>query len=386
MPERKALINLPIKLVLTEEGSTFFIRKGKNLRRFRLADGAEEYGIELDAFTPASLQRMLLVDYVAKVELSKAELMSSKPEVTDLCKLVVYSMLYRKFDSCIFGKLLARDVIKKWNRANPANPIDDKTKINDASLQEIMGQKADEILAVKEEILSPMAEYISKNPALIPEEKNVQLLLSEKFLNNLRPFTWFIIAKFLGTEDYAQLVKDIRTSLSEYMEKAKIAEYVSLAVMELAMNAETTSLKREVRTLFKGAVDGNAVLFDPSIRKQALLSLERRADLVALSWRIGSRGASVGTEGRLQIALYGRGALYGAAQDSAEARPAGDIQNTSIQDFYRQLPAGEVDTELALYYLAYLSEACERAQVKFDSRVSQAQDSDLAMMTLTLNL
>ena len=46
---------------------------------------------------------------------------------------------------------------------------------------------------ITQEILSPLYTFINKNTSLLPEEKNIQLLLSEKFMNNLRPFTWFII-------------------------------------------------------------------------------------------------------------------------------------------------------------------------------------------------
>jgi len=386
MQERKVVIDLPVKLVLTEEGTTFFIRKGKNLKKFKLADNVEEYGIILDSFTPASLQRMMLVDYISKVEISKSEFMSSRQEVMDLSKLVVYSMLYRQYDSYIFARILASDVIKKWNRLNPANIIDDKTKINDSFLQSVLKEKEKDLYEIKQQILAPMYAYISKNSSLLPEEKNIQLLLSEKFLNNLRPFTWFIVAKFKGSDGYEQLVKDLRTSLAEYMEKSKIAEYVSLMIMELAMNAENSNLKREAKAIFKGAVDMNAVLFDPNIRRQVIDSLERKGELVYLSWKIGSRGVSVGTQGRLQITLYNREAEYQTVKENFDERKNADLKKKSLMDFYKQLPEGEANTELGLYYLSYLSEACEKVNVKFESLVNQIPGSDLAVITLGLYL
>ena len=386
MQERKSVIDLPVKLVLTEEGTSFFIRKGKNLKKFKLADNVEEYGIVLDIVSPASLQRMMLVDYISKVEISKSEFMSTRQEIMDLSKLVVYSMLYRQYDAYIFARVLASDVIKKWNRLNPANIIDDKTRINDGFLQNVLKEKEKDLLEIKQEILSPMYSYISKNSSLLPEEKNVQLLLSEKFLNNLRPFTWFIIAKFKGSDGYDQLIKDIRASLAEYMEKSKIAEYVSLMIIELAMNAENSNLKREAKAIFKGAVDMNAVLFDPNIRRQVLESLERKGELVYLSWKIGSRGATVGMQGRLQITLYNKESEYQTVKETFEDRKSADLKKKSLQDFYKQLPEGEANTELGLYYLSYLSEACEKVNVKFESLVNQMPGSDLTVITLALNL
>jgi hypothetical protein len=386
MQPRKSVIDLPVKLVLTEEGTSFFMRQGRNLKKFKLADNVEEYGIVLDAFSPTSLQRMMLIDYISKVEISKSELMSTRQEIMDLAKLVVYSMLYRQYDAYVFARLLASDVIKKWNRLNPANIIDGKTKINDAFLQSVLKEKEKDILEIKQELLSPLYEQISKNPALQPEEKNVLLLLSEKFLNNLRPFTWFIIAKFRGSEGYEQLSKDVRASLVEYMEKSKIAEYVSLMIIELAMNAENSNLKREAISVFKGAVDMNAVLFDPNIRRQVIESLERKGELVYLSWKIGSRSATIGMRGRLQITLYNKDSEYRTVKEIFEAHKSADLKNKSLQDFYRQIPEGEANAELGLYYLSYLSEECEKVNIKFESLVNQMPGSDLTVITLALSL
>jgi len=386
MQERKTVIDLPVKLVLTEEGTTFFIRKGKNLKKFKLADNVEEYGIVLDVFSPASLQRMLLVDYISKVEISKSEFMSTRQEIMDLSKLLVYSMLYRQFDTNIFARILSSDLIKKWNRLNPSNIIDDKTRINDSYLQGVLKEKEKDVIDIRAEILGPLYNQINKDPSLLPEEKNIQLLLSEKFLTNLRPFAWFIIAKFKGSDGYEQLLKDLRSALAEYIEKSKIAEYVSLMIMELSMNAENSNLKREAKAIFKGAIDMNAVLFDPSVRKQVIESLERKGELVYLGWKIGSRGASFGTQGRLQITMFNKESEYQAMKEAFEEKKSADLKKKSLQDFYKQLPESEANTELGLYYLSYLSEACEKVNVKFESLVNQMPGSDLTVITLVLNL
>jgi hypothetical protein len=312
--------------------------------------------------------------------------MSSRQEIMDLSKLVVYSMLYRQYDSYIFIRVLSSDAIKKWNRLNPANIIDDKTRINDSFLQSVLKEKEKEIVGIRQEILAPMYAYISRNSSLLPEEKNIQLLLSEKFLTNLRPFTWFIIARFKGLDGYDQLLKDIRTSLAEYMEKSKIAEYVSLMIMELAMNAENSNLKREAKAIFRGTIDMNAVLFDPNIRRQVVESLEKRDELVYLSWKLGSRNASIGTQGRLQITLFNKESEYQNMKETFDEKKSADLRKKSLQDFYKQLPNSEANAELGLYYLSYLSEACEKVNVKFESLVNQIPGSDLTVMTLALSL
>ena len=42
---KKFLIELPLKIALTEDGASNFISHNKKLMRFKLADNVEEYGI-----------------------------------------------------------------------------------------------------------------------------------------------------------------------------------------------------------------------------------------------------------------------------------------------------------------------------------------------------
>jgi hypothetical protein len=384
--ERKAIIELPVKVILTEVGTTFFIKNRKNLQKFKLADSQEEYGILMDKFTPSSLQRMMLIDYVSKIEISNSEFVTIRQEVMDIAKLITYSMLYRQYDAYIFQRVMASDVIKNWNRKNPANIIDDKTKINESFLQNVIKEKEHDIGDIKQSILAPMYAFISRNSSLLPEEKNIQLLLSEKFLNNLRPFIWFIIAKFKGLDGYETLIKDIRTSLAEYMEKAKIAEYLALNIMELATNAENSNLKREAKAIFRGAVDMNSVLFDPNVRRQVIESLQRKGELVYLSWKLGSRGSSIGTQGKLSVTIYNKESEYEKMKEAIDEKKSADLKKRSLQDFYKDLPDGEANTELGLYYLSYLSEACEKVNIKYESLVNQISGSDLTVISLIINL
>jgi hypothetical protein len=156
--------------------------------------------------------------------------------------------------------------------------------------------------------------------------------------------------------------------------------------MELAANAENNNLKREAKALFKGTVDMNAVLFDPKIRHQVLESLQRKGELVYLSWRLGSRGSSIGTQGKLQITIYNKESEYEKMKEAFDEKKNADLTKKSLQDFYKELPEGESNTDLGLYYLSYLSEACEKVNVKFESLVNQVSGSDLTVITMTLYL
>ena len=381
--EKERVITLPLKVILTQEGSTFFIKKKRKLLKFKLAGNVEEYGIALEEFDPATIQRLILMGYVAKIEVSKSEFITSRQEVMDLSKLVVFSVLYNQYDEFVFNQLIGSAIIKKWNRQNPANIIDEKTHINEKLLANVLEKNKEELHKTKKEILEPLHNFIMSNATLEPAEKNIQLFLSEKFLDHIRPFTWFIITKFKKSEEqFAELLKTLRSSLVEYMDKTKIAEYISLMLMELIINAENTNLKKEVGLLFPDMKDSRDVLLDPAIRRRLVLELEQKQELVYVTWKIGGGSASVGATGKIQITLYSKNEEAERVKASLNDVKSTDTEQNSLLDFYKKTEEGADPENMGMYYISYLSEACEKVNVRFESNVNQFADSDLTVMNM----
>jgi hypothetical protein len=128
------------------------------------------------------------------------------------------------------------------------------------------------------------------------------------------------------------------------------------------------------------------VLFDPNVRRQVIESLQRKGELFYLSWKLGSRGSSIGTQGKLSVTIYNKESEYEKMKEAIDEKKSADLKKRSLQDFYKDLPDGEANTELGLYYLSYLSEACEKVNIKYESLVNQISGSDLTVISLIINL
>lgn len=383
--DRKSLLDLPLKVVLTESGVSHFISHKKKLIKFRLADNVEESGVSFSSFAPLSLQSLILVDYVSKIEISMPEFVSSRQEIMDLSKLVVYSILYKQFDREIRAGLLSTDCIRKHNRANPAQLLDEKTVISDNVLRSRMANSDPIIKEARTEILKPIYEKIVNDTQLSCEEKNVYLLMTEKFLNRLSLFNWYVIVKFFKKDGFSEMLAIIRQIISQYMEKSKIAEYISLMVMELALNCENANMRKEAKIMYHGLDDSDMVIYDPDIRKNIIKELERKHELVFISWKLGGSSFSIGKQGQIQITLYNKDDEFQEFKENYQNKKAADTGKKTLIDFYRELPEGQEGTDLGLYYLSYLDEACKKVNVKFESLVNQFTSSDLTVINLTFN-
>ena len=115
---RKSMLELPLKVILTENGASNFLSHKKRLLRFRLADNLDEYGISLNKFSPQSIQSMLLLDYISKIEISMPEFVTRRQEIMDFSKLIVYSLLYKQFNRDIHSIIIQAECVRKHNRSN----------------------------------------------------------------------------------------------------------------------------------------------------------------------------------------------------------------------------------------------------------------------------
>jgi len=384
--KRKKILELPMKIIFNEEGINFFIKSNKKLSKFKLADEVEQYGIFFDSFSPASVQKMMLINYIAYMEISRPEFMSKRQDVMDLSKLITYGTLYRRFDEIVFAKVLDSEAVRKWNRANPSSIIDRKTSINDTYLQQALEKNKPVVAGVKQEILKSIVATVQANGELLPEEKNVQLFLAEKFLTTLRPFTWFILVKFKDSDDLLLVMNDIETVLKEYMVKSKIAEYVSLMTMELAIMAENANIQSFAKNRYKGTLDPMAVMYDPEMRKMIVEEMRVRSQNVFLSWKVGgetSRG--VNSRERLQVKIFNKETGFQDLKKSVDDTKNLNIKQKSLMDFYKEgTEENAGNTDLGLYYLSYLSEECQKVGIHFESLVNQIRESNLTVITLNL--
>ena len=181
-------------------------------------------------------------------------------------------------------------------------------------------------------------------------------------------------------------MNEIEGVLKEFMVKSKIAEYLSLMTMELAIMAENSNLQSFSKTRYKGTLDPMAVMYDPEMRKMIVEEMRVRNQNVFLSWKVGGETSrTVNSRERLQVKIFNKEGGYADLKKSVDDTKNLVLKQRSLMDFYKESPdEGAGNTELGLYYLSYLSEECQKVGVHFESLVNQIRESNLTVITLNL--
>ncbi len=384
LEEKNRIIDLPIIIIFTEDGINWFIRNNKKLKKYRLADSTVEYGLFLDKFDAPLVQRMIHLNYISAIELGRVEFTSKRNEIMDLSKLILYDFLYKKFDSDVFSKFVNSSFIQRWNRSNPSRIIDENSVFSKSFINEMKDRYRNEIEEIIQKIINPLFNRIQNNAELSEEEKKIGIFLNQRYLEYINNIVWIILAQLKNVKDFHEIIYEITRTLEEYWEKARVVEYLSLMIMELATNAENIRIKEVVRELYPDKKNVESLIFYKDVRENVFRVLGERQDYLYLVWKISSKRASIGVDNRLKITLFNREYNYEELKQKVENKKDLNISEKSLFDFYKELPEDKKSEELGLFYLSYLNEACEKYNIKFDSNVSDIEDNNLTLIDLTV--
>ncbi|MCL1814919.1 MAG: hypothetical protein FWG27_03735 [Treponema sp.] len=383
--ERKQFISLPLKFVFTEEGASALIRQNVKINRLKMGDQTENYGVFLEKITPDFLQRMVLMNYISKIEVSGVEPVESRSDIIELSKLIVFSILYRTYAEVSREQLLASEPVKQWNHSNPSLVIDGKTQFKEGQLQSFIEQHPEELTEIQQDILNPIYKNIENDSSLQPDEKESRREILQGFLTASFPLSWFVLLKFYKSFEFQKLANSSRSCLVEYLKKSNIAEYSSLMLMELATNIENLNIQKEAKLLYGTShVDTKRVVLDPNLRLPVIDSLRKKNSLLTFSWKLGGTSVAIGTRGRFQVVLYDQDIHYAVTSENVAQSKTADVRRFNLSEFYNKLNKSGNDLDLGMFYLSFLDEACKNMGIKFESMVNQSQLSGMGQTITTL--
>ncbi len=381
-PRRSSVLQLSTRIVLSRSGLQFFTRNNKTVNRFHSPGSEAEYGIALNSFTAASVQRMIQLGFVYRIEVAPTGHVSGQEDLIDLSKLLVYAMLYFQFDSRVNDEVFESDLIVRWNRKHLRNPISRDTPVYDERLKQLISQNEKVTADIWNEILNPIAEQIRMDPDLRPEERQIHVYTAEKFVKNLRPFIWFLLAQFRGSSEYLALAGSIRQILQQFRRQTGIAEYTALVTREIVANAQNINMQNYVTENYPNAWEPSRVLSDRIVRDRMLSEMELKEKLVRVSWTLSSRNSETPGLNNLRIIVQNE-------QPESLDIPSPDHDRTiydrrkSLREYYAEIPESVTNTELALYYYSYLTEACRTRGIRFESAVHDSRTAGTTVVSLS---
>lgn len=385
--KKKIFFDCPLRVVLTEEGINAFLSANKKFHKIQTAERGDVYGIKLTKFSFQAVKRMIELNYTKKLEMPVFDSVDRTSDIQDMSKLFIYNMFYRKFDYEVFSMLIHSPIIDNWNMLETGIPLSSDTVINDKAVINIAGKRDINIELVKQDLLNPLKKAIVNDPDLKSDEKNLRLLLSEKYIDNIRPVIWLCLALQGESDEYDAFGFLVRDLLESYIEKANVAEFLASMVLEIIHEREFKSLTNYVTKRYKNVIQSEKLLNDEELRSKMLAELAQSDDRVTLGWEIDvSRNNDGKMVHKMDVKIFSSVSDYMEMNEHINEKSALNIEDKSLADFLIESPDGDdmAYSGSPYFYLPFFAKKCSETGINFKILAHQSSDRDTSIISMKM--
>lgn len=385
-------INLPVRLFLTDLGEHAMQDKSR-ITIVPDAAGNEIPAISGERLLASTLKSFIINSRVNQIELTRAELVSKRHEITDITKLIVYSLLYRLFPVNLAELLDSRGI-----HIMAEDPATDRIWIERERDQQRALRL--ELFGLTREIQARERLSAEKDP--VYRKKSIASI-TVKLIDMIPVRVWRALAE--RTEDRPGITECILALVGEYINRSRISDYLSAAFLEWVQNAEKINLKHaftlwsqeyEARTgqpHHFSTVD-QALLEDMQYREILTELAEKQNITLRINWKFGRSRHGRGTDPSsiadlavVRIRLVNKGLIGDWVRKNIETKINTSTREKHLGEFWqppqddRQLGSG-----LGLIYTAYLKNECRRQGIDVFVQTREEKPADETIMTLTMRI
>ncbi len=375
---------MPSKIFLTAEAVNHLLANNSRMSQVLSLENENLYGFQTQKIGPASLQSMIVRRYLSRIEFSRVDLLTYKNGVIDVTKLVVFALLYMRFEKQFSKLVYDSESVRRWNRTNPARLIDDQTRLSEQAIKKVLQNRKDDLVKLHEEILSPVLQTAREDSTLSDEERTVHGHLCRRYLREISPRIWYIFLLLCSGYEREDLIASMSEILGNYAHKSQVGEYLALIIVELMMHAEYTNMLDYARMTMGGAVQIEDLILNDKLREHIVSEMEKNDRSLFVSWNLAPRGPSIDRGQKLTVSIYNREWEFESVRSEVNDKMGRDMSHRGLMTFFQEAASSSFNTGLGLNYLSYLKDACKAVGIYFDSTVTKIPRLEWTMVTLLL--
>lgn len=367
------IIDLRTKFTLSDKGIGFFSKRGLPYQNLVREDGAKIQGFIANRYKASDIQREIVRQHISHIDVSDGELIYKRQEILESTRQFIYGILYKKFkpslESILNQSRLAQAIRKKNQLRNP----DVFLRFNPETVNQFAISQAQAIRSLKQAILFEPFAIIENDNKLDKSEKENEKQIARHLLDLVDNNTWFLFNYLDKSSDKTLIYRKVSHTLSDFVRKARIADYLALVLMELVQNAERAHLEHlsfRIPLFRKTHMNFDRHLRKIDVRKKLREVAHFYQDFIHLQYHFRQISDELHQNNShlLVIKLANSGILSEKGQKAIQKKLKAEVSHSITELFEEQ--SSDLGSGLGLYYLSYLQNACKEEAMKFSSQMS----------------
>ena len=356
-------INLNVRLFLTDIGEEQHGAAGV-VKRVVGQDGSEGAAIDGEKLFARTLKEFIISRKVNKIELERVELLSRRHEITDLTKLILFSLLYRLFPDNI-QMICQRRGLESAASADPDSVRIWKRDILSRSLTGVKPVNKERDPALEQKTLKSVG---SRLVASIPSD---------------------VFDLFPGREE--EMVRSAASLVQRYLKRSRISDHLSAAFHEWVNFSDRLNLQRaydKYRSEYYDVADLSLDDFlkqDPGNKAQLEKIINRDRISLKINWKFGRSVQKSEDDSEdfaiVRLRLINKGLIGDALRETIGIFLTADTRGRHAGEFDH-----ESDAPLGFLFTSFLRESCREHGIDLFVKIREDEKSEITTMSLSLRL
>lgn len=381
-------IELPTRLILTNEGVSLFHKSGTPLERVGNRLGVIKEGLESHRFNAATAQKLVLNSYLEEIYVCQPDLLSRRFQIISTNNLIVYAILYKKLSPSLASTMFETQVVRDFNRKNPKHSIVDLKHINPKQAEQLIKANALLFKSIEHDIAEDVIQQVDMRTGLSDEDRQAMVMSAHKFVAWIDKRIWYLYFIIYQTALREKIKNVFSGMVARYLEHTRIATHLSNLIMEFVQNAEKAHFERLiVRAGLSHKDEVDRFLRERKNREAVVDQARINNQMLEISWNMNPERLSVGQQYRIQVNISNYGLIEERMRDKLNKKLKANTDGIKISDFYKTADdPDKLGAGLGLLYNSYLEDICKSEGIQYKCNIFPEPKKEKTTVSIEISL
>lgn len=387
MAKKKIIFECPIKVFLTDNGVNALLATGKKFSKIKSANNVDRYGINLSRFTFNAVRQLIELKYSQNIEMPVSDLSLLHNDVTDIVKLLMYHILYNKFDSEIWTLLLHSPLVDYFTGIKTGILLKESTVVKDSLIESICKKYNLDLNKIKSDLLAPIHLDIINDYDLTIQKKNRRMLLSEKYINSIRDIVFLCMA-LAGQESsaYKSFAMLLQDNIATYFKKSMMANHLTRVLYDILAIRENRSLEAFLQRQ-NSSITLEALQDNKELKRKMLAEMNKTSDGLLIGISVESSTTSKNAPiNNLIIEIFSSSFDYQKLNMQINESLNLPVGNYEVEDLVVPEISKKINpTNNPFYQLPFFERDCNNNEIAIKVLTHQSTSRDRCIIKLILS-
>ena len=233
--QNQPTVDSATRIILTDEGSSYFFSRRQRLERFRLINGRDEYGLQLREYRPETLYKLISGGLVRKLQYPVVDALTQREEVVRYITTLAHGVLSKHAAGKLSQVTDKSALMVRWARVHPKSALG--TPESAHAVARYLHAREETHTAVRRRLASRVRTDYQRNVERPVDPTEFDPLI-DGLIDQVPSTAWFLMVSSQGDDDANDLFEQLASTIVQIAAQTELVDYLAIVWVELLVRLQ----------------------------------------------------------------------------------------------------------------------------------------------------